>query len=89
MVFGRDSPPRVNSELVLLADEIVTLDPVADNVAVRALLLPRATLPKFNVVALVISCPPETPVPERTIEREGVTQPFENTVICPVWLPNA
>ena len=40
IVVGKDIPPRQNSELVEVADEIVTLDVVAVSVAVRALLVP-------------------------------------------------
>jgi hypothetical protein len=88
MVFGRDNPARVNSEFVVLADEIVTLDPVADRVAVRVLLLPTLTLPKFKVLALEFSCPAETPVPDSAIVREEF-EAFEFTVIPPVELPPA
>lgn len=79
----------MNSEFVVLADEIVTLDPLAERVAVRVLLLPTLTLPKFSALALETSCPPETPVPERAIEWEGVPQAFEKTVIWPVCVPLA
>jgi len=89
MVFGRDNPPSVNSESVVLADEIVTLDPLAERAAVRVLLPPTLTLPKSSVLALETSCPPETPVPERAIECEGVPQAFEKTVIWPVCVPLA
>ncbi len=89
MVLGRENPPSVNSEFVVLADEIVTLDPCADRVNARLLLLPRVTLPKFSAAALVVSPPAETPVPERVIKWEGVPQAFEKTVICPVLVPLA
>lgn len=89
MVFGRDNPARVNSEFVVLADEIVTLDPLADRVAVRALLLPTPTLPKFSALALETSWPPEAPVPERAMEWEGVPHAFEKTLIWPVCVPLA
>jgi hypothetical protein len=88
MVFGRDSPARVNSEFVVLADEMVTLDPVAERVAVSALLLPTVTLPKFKVLALEVSCPAETPVPDSAIVREEF-EAFELTVIPPLELPPA
>lgn len=87
--MGRNNPPRVNSEFVVLADEMVTLDPVADRVAVSVLLLPTPTLPKFSALELETSCPAETPAPERAIEWEGVPQALENTVIWPVCIPLA
>lgn len=48
-VNGNETPPRVNSEVPKLADETVTLAPVALNVALMVLLWPTMTLPKFSV----------------------------------------
>ena len=64
-VMGSDNPARWNSELVEVADVMVTLDPLAVSVAVMTLLVPTATLPKFNAPALEVNCPAETPVPDR------------------------
>lgn len=48
MVSGKEVPEIVNCELLLLADEIVTLPPVAVSVEVCVVELPRFTLPKLN-----------------------------------------
>ncbi len=83
MVLGRDNPPRLNSALVVVADKMVTLDPVAVRVFVRVLLRPTVTLPKFKVVALEVSWPAEMPVPDKAIVR-GEFEAFENTEIPPL-----
>ena len=43
-VLGRDIPLRLNSALLEVAEDMVTLDPVAVSVAVALLLVPTATL---------------------------------------------
>jgi hypothetical protein len=86
MVLGKDNPARVNSEFVVFADEIVTLEPVAERLAVSVLLLPTFTLPKFKMLALEVSCPAETPVPDSAIVSEEF-EAFELTVIPPLELP--
>ena len=52
------------------------------------LLLPTFTLPKFKVLALEVSCPAETPVPDSAIVSEEF-EAFELTVIPPLELPPA
>jgi len=86
MVLGRDNPPRLNSALVVVAEDTVTLDPVAVRVFVRVLLLPTVTLPKFKVVALEVSWPAEVPVPDSAIVRVEF-EAFETTLIPPLVLP--
>jgi len=49
IVTGKDSPLRVNSELLALADVTVTLAPVALSVAGRFALVPTTTLPKAKL----------------------------------------
>ena len=71
---------------MVLADETVTLDPVAVRVAVRVLLLPTVTLPKFKAVALEVSLPAEMPLPETAMVGEEF-ELFESTEIAPVALP--
>ena len=88
MVVGSDSPLRRNSELVVVADVMVTLDPVAVSVAVMTLLVPTATLPKFNAAALDVNRPAETPVPDRPTVRSGFTA-FETTLMAPLASPPA
>src|SRR5882757_963234 len=86
MVLGSDSPLRLNSALVEVAEEMVTLDPVAVKVAVTLLLVPTATLPKFKVLALEVNCPAGTPLPARAIASFGFDA-FESTAIPPLTFP--
>lgn len=88
MVVGSANPLRRNSGLVVAADVIVTLDPVAVSVAVMTLLAPTATLPKFNAPALDINDPAETPVPDKPTARFGFTA-LETTLIAPLASPPA
>lgn len=86
IVAGRDNPPRLNSGLVEVAEETVTLDPVAVRVAVSVLLVPRVTLPKSKAVALEVNWPPEMPLPDRVIIKAGF-EAFEAIAIPPLVLP--
>src|SRR5437899_846546 len=49
-VNGNDTPLRVNSELLEVAEETLTLEPAALRVAFKLLLVPTATLAKSKVV---------------------------------------
>jgi len=86
IVLGKDNPLRRNSGLLVVAEEMVTLDPVAIRVVVRLLLVPTVTLPKFKALALEVNRPAETPVPARAIARFGF-EAFETTAIAPLALP--
>ncbi len=86
MVVGSDNPLRWNSELVVVAEVMVTLDPAAVSVAVMTLLAPTVTLPNSNAPALDVNCPAETPVPERARVRFGFTA-FETTLMAPLASP--
>jgi hypothetical protein len=88
IVRGRDGPFRRNSGLLIVAEEMVTLDPVAVRVVVRLLLAPTLTLPKFKVLALGVNCPVEAPVPDTVMLRFGL-EAFETTVIAPLTRPAA
>ena len=46
---GNDRPLSVNSELLEVAEETVTLEPVAVRVAAELALVPTTTLPKSKV----------------------------------------
>jgi hypothetical protein len=67
MVLGKDIPPRINSALLEVAEDRVALEPVAVRVAVRVLLVPTVTLPKFRAGALEVSWPAGIPLPNRAI----------------------
>jgi hypothetical protein len=86
MVLGRDSPVRWNSELVEVADEIVTLDPAAARFIFRTLLVPTGTLPKFNALMLEVNSPVETPLADSAMARFGFAA-FEATAIFPRMFP--
>jgi len=51
-VNGNDTPLRVNSELLDVAEETVTLEPVALRVPVKLVLAPTTMLPKSKVVGV-------------------------------------
>ena len=52
---GKDIPLKVNSELLEVAEETVTLAPAALSVPVKLLPCPTATPPKFRVVAATVN----------------------------------
>lgn len=58
-------PLNLNSELFSVAEEIVTLLPLAVSVALIVLLVPTATLPNLKLVGLIPNCPPLTPDPDK------------------------
>ena len=55
IVNGNDTPLRVNSDVLAEADDTVTFDPVALNVAVMFLLCPTTTLPKSKAEGIALS----------------------------------
>src|SRR5579863_9346644 len=63
MVRGNDAPAIANCELLLAADEMVTLPPVALKVDDCVVEFPTSTLPKFTVVGDAVSFPIAVPVP--------------------------
>jgi len=73
IVNGNDTPLRVNSDVLAEADDTVTFDPVALNVAVMFLLCPTTTLLKSKVEGLTLSRPGTVPVPD----KEMVSVAFE------------
>ena len=85
-MVGKDNPPRRNSGLVEVAEEILTLDAVAVRVAVRVLLVRMVTLPKFKTVRLEVKRPAGIPLPARAMVKVGF-EAFETTAIDPLALP--
>ena len=74
-VSGREIPATVNSELFRVAEDTVTLDPLALSFPLNVSLASTTTLPKLKVVGLTANCPEAVPVPERGMFRvpfEGV-----------------
>ena len=77
MVTGSDSPPTLNTELLLLAAVTVTLAPLAVIVPDAVPLWPTTTLPRPRVAGLTPSVPAVAvvPIPESgsvTVEFEAV-----------------
>jgi anti-sigma factor RsiW len=67
IVKGKRNPVTVNSELEVVADETVTLVPLAARLPPTLLLVPTVTLPKLRVEAPKLSLPAEPPVPQRAM----------------------
>jgi len=86
IVTGNDSPLRVNSELLRLADVTVTLAPVALSCAGRFALVATTTLPKAKLAGVTANCPAAVPVPDSGIFRVGFDA-FEATARLPLALP--
>ena len=59
----------MNSGLLEVAEVRIALDPVEVRVAVRVLLVPTVTLPKFKAVALEVSWPAGMPLPDKAIVK--------------------
>ncbi len=76
----------MNSELVDVAEETVTLAPVALRVPGRLLLVPTTTLPKFSVVGVRVTWAAEVPLPDREIVRFELGA-FERMAMLPLTLP--
>jgi hypothetical protein len=76
IVNGNEAPDNVNNPLLLTADEIVTLAPLALSVAGRVADCPTVTLPKLNADGLKDNCPitgAVSPVPESGTFSAGPT----------------
>ena len=65
IVVGNETPLRVNSELLRLTEETVTLAPLALSVAGRLVLDPTATFPKVRLAGFTANWP--VPVPEARV----------------------
>lgn len=84
MVIGSDMPEIENCELLLLAEETVTLPAVAVIVDACVVLVPTFTLPKLNVLGAILSFPIAMPVPVKNRLR-----PAPSTKILPLAGPAA
>ncbi len=72
MVTGSEIPLSANSVLLKLADDTVTLAPVAVSVPLLAKLVPTVTLPKLRLVGARASCPGAIPVALKGMARFGL-----------------
>jgi hypothetical protein len=86
IVTGKDSPLRVNSELLTLADVTVTLAPVALSVAGRFALVVTTTLPKAKFAGVTANCPAAVPVPDSGMFKVRFDA-LEATARFPLALP--
>jgi hypothetical protein len=87
MVTGSDSPPTLNTELLLLAAVTVTLAPLAVIVPDAVPLWPTTTLPRPRVVGAMESVPAVTvPVPDSGTVRVGF-EALDAIVMLPVMVP--
>ena len=84
--MGSDKPDRLNSELLEVAEETVTLAPLAVSVLVRFFVAPTVTLPKLKLAGLTASWPLAAPVPLRETARVGLGA-FDVTVTVPLAEP--
>lgn len=89
IVTGKDMPLRANSELLLLAEVMVTLAPPAVNVPLFEAVDPTVTFPKDALVGERLSCPELVPVPlsgtHANIEFLGFmncTMPVTDPEVC-------
>jgi len=85
-VRGNASPLTVNSEVLMLAFDTVMLEPVAVSEAVKFLLCPTVTVPKFSVAGLTASCP-ETVAVAASVMVRLPSEASEATAIAPEKLP--
>jgi len=89
MVTGSDNPPTLNTELVELTAETVTLAPLAVRLPDADPLVPTTTLPRLKVAGLTLSCPTgATPVPDNGMVSVGLVA-FEVRVTLPLALAAA
>jgi len=87
MVTGRESPPRLKTELFVLAAVTVTFAPVALSVPDADPLLPTFTVPAFKVDGEIVSVPTAAaPVPDKEMVSVAFDA-FEVTVTVPLALP--
>ncbi len=85
---GNEIPLRTNSALVLVAEAIVTDEPVALNVPVKDAFDPVATLPKFSADGVSVNCPAVFSLPDRAMFSCGL-EAFERIARLPETEPEA
>jgi len=83
---GNEAPLKLNSGLLVLADETVTLEPLVLSVAVKLLFWPTVMLPKSSVVGDNSNCPDAVAVPESAIV-ELEFEALDTMAMLPVAVP--
>ena len=71
-VTGRESPLIVNSEVLMFAEVMVMLEPLAVSDAVMLFVWPTVTLPKLRADGPTANCPATVAVPTIEIVRVGL-----------------
>ena len=85
-VMGNVAPLKVNSELVVVAEEITTLEPTALKLAAIVLLVPTVTLPRLALVGETAKVPPACAVPDKGMDTVGLLA-LDITVRLPLTVP--
>lgn len=85
-VAGNEIPVRINSELVLVADEIVTDEPLALKLPVKDAVDPVVTLPKFSADGVNTNDPAKSAVPDNGI-LSCESEAFDSTARLPELVP--
>jgi hypothetical protein len=90
IVTGKESPPTLKAELLVLAAVTVTLPPLALKLPEAVPLSPTTTLPNARVVGVTDNCPDcgAVPVPDNVIVRVGF-EAFEIMFTLPLAVPVA
>jgi len=84
---GNETPLKLNSGLLVLADETVTLDPLALSVAVKLLFWPTVMLPKSNAAGDNSNWPDAVAEPESEIVRLEF-EASDTMAILPLAVPD-
>jgi len=85
-VTGRESQLIVNSEVLMLAEVTVILEPLAVSDAVMLFVWPTLTLPKLTADGPTANCPATVAVPTIEMVRVGL-EASDTTEIDPDLLP--
>ncbi len=85
-VMGNETPLSLNSEVLAVPEETVTLDPLALMVAVRLVDCPTITVPKLKVPGETLNCPAAVPEPASAMVKFGF-EASETTEMLPLVDP--
>src|SRR5207249_7787798 len=84
--IGNETPFKLNSGLLVLADETVTLEPLAPSVAVKLLFWPTVMVAKSNAAGDNSNWPDAVAVPESAIDKLEF-EASETMTILPLAVP--
>jgi hypothetical protein len=86
MLSGKVTPLKANSELLEVAEDTVTLEPLALSVPVWLWLVPMTTFPKLIDPGETLSCPGLMPLPDSDTLRLAL-EALDASVSVPLALP--